>query len=44
MNTLTKQTINYSYSYETQVRETVCDMVKPEHLKKPCESSKQRSK
>jgi hypothetical protein len=28
--------INYSLSYEAQVKETVCEMVKPEHLKSPC--------
>ena len=28
--------INYSLSYESQVKETVCKMVKPEHLKSPC--------
>lgn len=28
---------NYSISYEDQVRVTVCEMVKPEYLKQPCE-------
>lgn len=28
--------VNYSLSYEAQVKETVCEMVKPEHLKSPC--------
>ena len=27
--------INYSLSYEDMVQETVCEMVKPEHLKNP---------
>ena len=29
--------LSYSFSYETMVKETVCEMVKPEHLKQPCE-------
>lgn len=28
--------INYSLSYEDMVQETICEMVKPEHLKTPC--------
>lgn len=34
--------INYSLSYEDMVRKTVCEMVKPEHLKdsKQCEKAK----
>ena len=28
--------VNYTYSYEEQVQKTVCEMVKPEHLIKPC--------
>lgn len=31
--------INYLASYEDQVKETVCEMVKPEHLIKPCKKS-----
>lgn len=27
---------NYYWSYENMVKQTVCDMVKPEHLKQPC--------
>jgi len=27
---------NYFWSYEDMVQKTVCDMVKPEHLIKPC--------
>lgn len=27
---------NYTWGYESMVKETVCDMVKPEYLKKPC--------
>jgi len=30
------RTINYALSYEDMVEETVCSMIKPEHLKKPC--------
>lgn len=26
---------NYTWGYETQVQETVCEMVKPEYLKDP---------
>lgn len=26
---------NYSWSYESKVQETVCEMVKPEYLKNP---------
>lgn len=29
------RTINYSLSYEDMVQETVCEIVKPEHLKEP---------
>ena len=32
----TKRWANYKFSYENQVRSTVCEMVKPEYLKKPC--------
>lgn len=28
--------LSYAFSYEAMVEETVCKMVKPEHLKKPC--------
>lgn len=28
--------LSYMISYEAMVEETVCKMVKPEHLKKPC--------
>lgn len=28
---------NYFFSYEDMVQQTVCEMIKPEHLKKPCE-------
>ena len=28
--------LSYMLSYEAMVEETVCKMVKPEHLKKPC--------
>jgi hypothetical protein len=28
--------MNYNLSYKDMVQETVCEMVKPEHLKKPC--------
>lgn len=28
-----KRTINYSWSYESQVRDTVCEIVKPEYVK-----------
>ena len=27
---------NYSLGYESMVRDTVCEMVKPEHLLEPC--------
>lgn len=27
---------NYSWGYESMVRNTVCEMVKPEYLKEPC--------
>ena len=27
---------NYALSYDAMVRQTVCDMVKPEHLRVPC--------
>lgn len=29
------RTINYNISYADMVEETVCEMVKPEHLKEP---------
>lgn len=29
--------VNYHLSYEAMVQQTVCEMVKPEHLKQPCE-------
>lgn len=32
-----KRWIHYSWSYETQVTQTVCKMVKPEYLKNPSE-------
>lgn len=28
--------LSYTFSYEAMVEETVCKMVKPEHLEKPC--------
>lgn len=28
--------LNYALSYDAMVRQTVCDMVKPEHLRAPC--------
>lgn len=28
---------NYAWSYESMVKETVCEMVKPEHLKHKCD-------
>jgi hypothetical protein len=31
------RTWNYSMGYESMVEKTVCDMVKPEYLKKPCD-------
>ena len=27
---------NYAWGYESMVEKTVCDMVKPEYLKRPC--------
>ena len=30
-----KRWVHYSWSYETQVTQTVCKMVKPEYLKNP---------
>lgn len=30
-----KRGFNYSFGYESQVKQTVCEMVKPEHLKNP---------
>lgn len=32
---------NYSLGYEGMVRETVCEMIKPEHLKQPCDGGAQ---
>lgn len=29
--------LQYNFGYESQVRSTVCEMVKPEYLKEPCE-------
>jgi len=29
--------LSYSFSYENMVKETVCEMIKPEYLKQPCE-------
>ena len=29
---------NYAWGYESMVKNTVCQMVKPEHLKEPCDS------
>ena len=31
-----KRWFNYSFGYEGEVRTTICEMVKPEVLKKPC--------
>lgn len=28
--------VNYSFGYESQVKETICEMVRPENLKHPC--------
>lgn len=28
--------LSYSFSYENMVKETICEMVKPEYLKQPC--------
>lgn len=33
-----RKTVNYSILYEDKVEETVCRMVKPEYLVKPCKS------
>lgn len=33
---LVAKQVNYHLSYEAMVQKTVCEMVKPEHLKKPC--------
>lgn len=30
--------MNYSMSYEDMVRDTVCELVKPEYLQQPCEA------
>lgn len=30
-----KRWVNYSWSYESQVTKSICDMVKPESLKNP---------
>lgn len=30
-----KRTWNYSWGYESRVKETVCEMVKPEYLRNP---------
>ena len=30
-----KRWFNYEFGYASQVRESVCDMVKPEYLKRP---------
>lgn len=27
---------NYTWSYEASVKQTICEMVKPEHLIRPC--------
>lgn len=32
---LLKRQWNYNFGYETKVKETVCEMVKPEYLNKP---------
>lgn len=29
--------VNYKLSYKSMVEATVCDMVKPDHLNKPCQ-------
>ncbi len=29
---------NYSWGYEDMVQETICEMVKPEFLKEPCDN------
>lgn len=28
--------VSYTLSYESRVKQTVCDMVKPEYLRDPC--------
>lgn len=30
--------LNYFIGYESMVKQTVCDMIKPDHLIKPCDN------